>query len=519
MSALAYLDLHYLRNAIGAILRSPGRLALWLPYLAVLGYFAYARAGNAASAPHTLSSAQLSHPMATAIGGAFLGMLGFGLLRSGGSRVASFRSPAEAVLFANAGITPRALVTWLQVRRFASTGPRWIAALVCYIAAFAPGNAGLGELGRMFVASLIAAAVLTTVELPAFLAQRRGAGWLVVAAAWGTIALGFAYAIGGAAILIGDEGIAPAVLRALHADPAHAVFALVEGPPLATLAFAALPLLLVAVCPLLSRDAFPEFYAATLETHAMRERIRGGGRLDARTVSAGSGARIPPGALALVWKDWVALRRRRYGLWPTVLAFLFWAAIGSTIAFTAAGDPSLGYALLGFAGMFVLFVPAAVSHGLIAELSKPIWWLSRSSLRARLAAWTFARSWRGAVALAGLPLAMGVLAHSAGLTLAAFPAAAAAWWSLYGLGLLLYAAFPSRADMRGPVALLRFMATAVFLVPPAVMFVYVASLAHSGAAAVAASLGLLVAQGALALEIAVRRIETNGAALVTLERA
>jgi len=518
MGALAYLDLRYLRNQIGTILRSPGRLALWLPYLGVLGYFAYSRAASAGNAQHSFSYGQLSHPMATAIGGAFLAMLGLGLLRSGAGRITSFRSPAEAVLFVNAGISPRALVVWLQFRRFVSAGPRWISALVIWIVAFAPGSAGLGELGRLLLASLIAAASLTLLELPMFLAQRRGAGWLIGAAGWSAVALGFVYTIAGVATMLGDAGIAPAVLGALHVDPGAAAFALVDGPPSVTLAFAAVPFLLVALCPPLARDAIPELYQATLERLALRERL---GRGDPKHALRGAhyGARIPAGALTLLWKDWVALRRRRYGVWQVLFFSTFWTALGGAIALTAESDPSLTYALLGFCGVYVVFVPIAVSSGLAAEISNPLWWLSASSLRARLAVWTFARTWRGALALAGLPLTLGYMAHNVGLMLAALPAASAVWWSLHGLGLLFYAAFPNRADMRGPVAFLRILVVLPYLTPPAVLAIAVALLTRSAAAAIAAALALLVLQGALALEFARHRIEANGAALATLERS
>jgi len=520
MGALAYLDLHYLRNSIVTILRSPGRLALWVPYVGVLGYFAYSRAVSAGHAQHSFMYGELAQPMATAIGGAFLGMLGFGLLRSGGTRVVAFRSPAEAVLFVNGGVSPRALVVWLQLRRLFSTGPRWLGALVIYIAAFAPGSEGVTQLGRLFLVSLIAAAALTALELPMFLAQRRGAGPTIVAAGWCAVAFGFIYALVGAALLIGDGGLAPAILGALRVDPGVAARALVDGPPFAPLLFAAVPILLIAICPLLARDAIPELFQATLERLALRERLRGGGgRLGSRLAGASGGAHIPSGALALLWKDWVELRRRRFGAWPALFAFAFWAAVGSAIAFASRGDPAFSYALLGFAGVYVLFVPIAVSIGLAGEISNPLWWLSASSLRERLAVWTFARSWRGAVALAALPLALGLLNHNLRLMLAALPAAAAVWWSLHGLGLLFYAIFPSRVDVRGPVALLRFFALVPFLTPPAVLAGAVAIFTRSIAAAVAAALALLVLQGALALELTARRIAANGAVLASLERS
>ena len=90
---------------------------------------------------------------------------------------------------------------------------------------------------------------------------------------------------------------------------------------------------------------------------------------------------------------------------------------------------------------------------------------------------------------------------------------------MHALGLATYAAFPSRVDVRGPMAMLRVFATMLYLTPPILASTVIAVLTRNAIGAVAAGLALLVLQGLGLFEISVRRIRENGAALSTLERA
>jgi hypothetical protein len=516
VSALLYLDLRFLRNQTMTIVRSPGRLALWIPYLFLLAWFGYSRTlyrGHAQS----FSITHLGPSIATAAAGIFLAALGGVLLQASGPRLQGFRSTAEAVLFNNAGIQARTLLLWLQIRKLASTAPRWLFSFV-YLLVFVSFNMTLGTVGRILIATFIAAAALMTVELPAYLARRRPRG---VAIAWlggASLAAGVLYGFAGFATFFGERNIAPHVMAAVRVDPGRFVDALVSGPPYGLALLALVPLTLVAIGPLLARDAIPELYAAAAEVQAYRERIRGG------RIATGVGAvrssaahRIPSGAWTLLWKDWIALRRGRFGLRAFALGVLLWGGIGAAIVY--APDVGLSYTFLSFAAMFVVFVPIRISFGLFAELSKPIWWLSRASLRSRLAVWTISKCWPGALALSALPLVIGVLGGRPALALAAIPLAFAVWWPMHALGLVTYAAFPSRVDVRGPMAMLRVFATMLYLAPPILTSAVIAVLTHNAIGAVAAGLALLVLQGLGFFEISVRRIRENGAALSTLERA
>jgi len=513
LGALLYLDLRFLRNQTFAVLRSPGRLALWIPYLALLVWFAYSRTFYR-SHGQGFSLTHVGPPVATAAAGIFFAALGATLLAASGPRLRGFRSVAEAVLFNNAGVGTRALLVWLQLRKLLSTAPRWLFS-VFYLLVFVSFNMTLGTVGRIMLATFVAAAILMTAELPAFLARRRRGGDAIAWLGWTLLAFGALYGFAGFASFFGEHHLAPKVLAALKIDPGRLVDALISGPAYALAYLACIPLTLIAVVPLFAGDARADLYAAAAEMQAFRERVRGE---RASSAIAHSSARyIPSGAWTLLWKDWIALRRGRYGLRSFLLGVVVWGGIGALIVYGP--DTGLAYTLLTAAAMFVLLVPIRISYGLFAELSKPIWWLSRAPLRGRLAVWTLSKCWPGSLALAALPLTIGVLGGHTALALAAIPASFTLWWSMHALGLAMYAAFPSRVDVRGPMAMLRFLATMLYLTPPLGAGIAAGVLTHNVVLAFAAALGLLALQGIGFFEISVRRIRENGAALSTLERS
>jgi hypothetical protein len=517
MGALLYLDFRFLRNQTLAVIRSPGRLALWVPYVLVLAWFAYGRTRYAGHGAQFAAIAQIAAPIATAVAGIFMAALGAVLLQASGPRIRGFRSTAEAVLFNTAGIPTRTLLLWLQIRKLASTAPRWFFSFI-YILIFVSFNLTLGAIGRILIASLLAAAVLMTLELPAFLVRRKPGG---VAIGWvgGALLLaGALYAFAGFATTFGEQHVAPQLLAALHLDPGRLVEALISGPPQALALLAIVPFALVAAGPLFPGDARADLYAAAAEYQAFRQRVRGlrpvAGDDAVRSNAAG---RIPSGAWTILWKDWISLRRGRFGVRAFLLGAVLWAGIGTAIVY--APDRELGFTFLSFAAMFVLLVPIRISYGLFAELSKPIWWLSHAPLRSRIAVWTISKSWPGAIALGMLPLSIGVLGGYPWLALAAIPISLGVWWPMHVLGLAMYAAFPSRVDIRGPMAMLRLFATLLYLTPPTAVMVFTGIFAHSFVLGAVAALLVLVVQGFGFFELSVRRIRENGAALSTLERA
>jgi len=513
--ALLYLDARYLANQIWAILRSPGRLAIWVPWVFLLAYLCVRRVLVAQDHPSFFSYG--SHALETAAAGSFFAALGIAVGIAASGRVTAFRSAAEALLFTNAGISPLSIALWLQLRKLLSTATRWLGSIVFSFVLIVPASASLGQLTRGFIAAVAVAATVMTAELPAFLLGRKRYGAALATAGWILAAVGLAYAALGFVASVGEERFAPAVLAWLHFDPGNVVDAVVANPP-ATLALCVLPLASFGALAWLGRDAVPELYAATLRAFEWRTQRRRESPLEA--AASARAERIPSGARALVWKDWIGFRRSRGSLRRWALALGFWLGIGLALDFVRVyGDRALALPLLGFGLTALVLVPLAASLSLVDDLAKPLWWLSESSLRSRIIAWTFARSWRNGLAFASAPLALALAARDVAGGLLAVPVGIALWWSLNAIGVAFYAAFPSRIDARGPVFLLRAAATGLFFLPPAVVFGFAGMVAGSPAVAALAATAVILLEALLALEFAAYRFRENGAGIALLERA
>jgi hypothetical protein len=516
MRALLQLDLHFLRNQLREIVRSPLRLAIWIPYIGlVIGLGAWRVVLGRNSAPSDLSG--LPPQFATLAGATYLAALGFAFARHAGGRVRAFRCEAEALLCVNAGIAPLLLTLWLQLRKLCGSTFRWFGALALYVSALAPPGAPAVVLARVVFASVLAAVALATLEIPAYLIGRRKAAPVLIALAWGLTAYGGLAAVAAAAEILGDRGFAPILLRALGFDPGAGVTALVAGRGWAFAALAALALAPALAIVVLGRDALPELYEATLHGKLTAPSFARAAGLAHR---ARLGRNIPGGTLALFWKEWIVLRRRGGG-GRLVWSALFWGAFGGGIAFALgpAGDPELGLVLLSIATLFVALVPVVLSNGLGEDLCKPLWWLATATMSSRLAAWTFSRSWPGGAALAALPLVLGLALRQPLLVLLALPGSLLLWWSMHALGLALVAIFPSGFDMRGPVGILRMAIAGAYLLLPLGVCTTVLTATANAVLAGCVAAGLFWLQGYAAVRAAAFTLDRNGALIGTLERS
>jgi len=517
MGALAYLELRYAKHQCEAILRSPLRLAIWLPYLISIIYIAYLRL----SAPHHRAFLRVGaeHPrLATLAGGLYLGMLGATAGLAAAGRVAAFRSGAEAVLFSNAGVRPLTIALWLQLRKLALGSLRWFASLAYVFVVVAPQHASGWVVLRALIGAVFAVGVLMSCELPAFLLSRR-VRFPIGIFGWVLAATGFAFAI---TSVLGPRFRAPLV-AALQFDPGAFATALLSGRLAPVLLLAAVLAASLAAILALASDAVPELYAATQRTLAVRGRRRSYASEPAfKAGGAGATPHVPAGALALVWKDWVAFRRGRGALQLWCAGAVFWTLCGGGVAIASMrfDDATPLYSLAAMSAVLVfLSAPLGASVGLAAELSKPMFWLSLSPLRARMAAWTFGRAWRGGTAIALGPLAAGVVSGDVVLATVALPLSLATYWSLQALGVGLYAVFPNPVDSRGPMMLVRLLLTGLYLVP-AVGAVALALAFELGALFATLVFVLTLAlEGWLIVEASCYRFREHGAALATLSRA
>jgi hypothetical protein len=176
------------------------------------------------------------------------------------------------------------------------------------------------------------------------------------------------------------------------------------------------------------------------------------------------------GAAAMLWKDAISFRRATRGYTLFWLALLGAVAVGVGMGVYAdrGADARATMFTFGFSFGFLILMlgTMASSVSLAGDLGKPIWWLSASSLRSRLYAWTVANSWR--IALCAL-LLVGGWALSSRMPLIAFigiPTALILTLFARAIGLALYSIFPSSLDQRGPAAVGRMLVMYAILVPP-----------------------------------------------------
>lgn len=516
MRALLYLESRYAFHQFAAILRSPLRLAIWIPFAISIAYLLYARTFRVTGA---VTASAISPHVATSIAGVYFGIVGVTIALAATGNVAAFRSGAEAVLFTNAGVRPLTVAIWLQARKLSTSWARWFGTLVYAFVFFAPRHLGAGATFRALLATLLAIALQMALELPIFLLA-RGAARVPLAAVGGALAfVGFAFAVLGA---IGHEPLRVA-LSIARFDPGRAAMAALDGRPFVLVVLAALLSIFFIAVRLLGDDAMPELYRVSQRSlRTMRERRSLAPNVTFASARSGAIARVPAGALAIVWKDWVGFKRGRgiFTLW--IAGCIFWAGCGAAVAIAIDryGDPTILLTMIGTtAAMTLVAAPFGASIGLRLDLEKPLFWLSRAPLRSRIVAWTFGRAWRGALAISLAPFVAGIFSRDAVLAVVAIPLVLATYWSLQALGVGLYALFPNPIDSRGPMMLVRTILTGAYVVPAALV-AGAAAFAHAGPIVIALAAALtLAAEGWAVVELASLRFAEYGAALATIGRA
>jgi len=516
MRALLYLESRYLRHQFAAIARSPLRLTIWIPYALSIAYLVYMR--SAGQRGVTALGFGLRPHDATAVGGLAFGLLGITVALAASGRVAAFRSPAEAVLVCNAGISPRVVAVWLQCRRLVASSGRYVGTLAYVFLIFAPRHVGFATAVRGMLATLFAIAVQMSAELPVFLVARGRLRLPVRALGFALAAIGFSFAALG---FFGRERFEP-IVRRIGIDPGRVVHAVLAGDFAAIAAFGMLLVLSAVTIATLGGDALPELYAVT-QRAALSTRGRehdDGARFASRR--SRNGVRVPPGAFAVIWKDWIGFKRGRSIVWLWISGCVFWLACGVGVGLIDQyyHDTALVITLVGLTGLLLIFgTPSSAAIVIASDLGKPLFWLSSAPLRSRIAAWTFARTWRGAIAIALGPIAAGVVLGDVRLMLIAPPSIFATFWALQALGVGLYAVFPNPLDARGPMMFVRILATLAFALPAALAGIAVAIWAGSDMLAIMSASGTFALEGYVVLELASLRFAEGGATLATVARS
>jgi len=532
-TALLWLEWRLAKNRVRAILRNPRRLLPWSLFLIVMLPSLLARF-TAALSPNRSRGTQESSvrdeatvralliPVATAAIALApgLGLIAAGLLLLRGSRRSPlrFQSPADARFLIGSGLDSRTVVIWLvlrSARRLVLISAFYLAIFLLSLPLVSPGAAGLSSLGT----TVISAAWLTTgLSLAGFSARRRWPRQLRVVAIT-LVTAGVAVVIVGAGTyVLSPSRLGPPEL-ALRVPPGGWLLAALAGNRLPLLGLLSLAMALVGFGCAVASDCLPEIWQRSVTVFEARRRYLTGDlfhRSPAAGDSSGQGAPrtarsvggwVPAGSLSLLWKEWLAIRRRPFGLWLVLLGLIGPAALGAAASQIPSGPRALLIAITAGGALFLAMMRMSMS--LAQDLGNPLWWLSPVPLWRRLLVFIAVRTL--------LPWAPLVIFLTTFAVLSAAP-----WWSpplaavlsflvllmTQAVSLTAYSVLPARGDLR----LVQTLRVGLFYLSAAL----VGAAALPGArfrllaAAIGGPLLLMLALLALMLWFSTRRIAGNG---------
>ena len=530
--ALAYLDAQLLANRLRLLARDPKRLVPWLLLLGWLTSTRLLRVASGSSAPGRAPGADYLLLLLGLLPGAYLVIMGLRLFGASRRPPATFRTAADAHFLIGSRISPRVVVGWLQLRKV--IGGLLAAAMnVLVLIAFVPWlSASPPRLAALVLALIGAYVVLQAVPMAAHLLRRR-LPLLPLAASGATLtALGVASAA--LTLLLDVRGPAPTPasinVLLLHLPPGQWLVDAYSGQVLAVLPMVALAMAAIGVTVRLSADCYPELWESSTRVMALtrlaRERRgmwvaradlgRALGQVRRRTTASRSGSWAPAGAWAVMWKEWLTLRRSRS--LPLLVALVVGALVSGFVAggLALSGKRALVSSIYSTGATLVLLVNMYAGIQLGAELRRPVWWLSAASLKMRLLAWTVAGSLPMALVAC---IAFGAALASSGeydMVLPAFLALLAATWTMRMAAVASYALFPSPIDVRGPGRAVRVIVLWACAAPAAATLIVLLMVSGSLAGAIAGTAPTMLVEGWLLLELSAWLVRRNG---VTYARA
>jgi hypothetical protein len=551
---LLYLDAHILLNRIRTAARNPLRLIFWLLFILVILSSIQARTmmNNAVRSRPVPVSGPGSFPMffdpspylhiaATFVPGAILVVFGLFTIASCRQPLPAFRSAADARFLCGSALPPRLVVLWLVVRVILSLSWR-IPMMLFFFIFILPASLGVsaaGGLGAFFALLLLMATV--ALNLPIFISRQRRigpnpalAGWLLLLTGLASLVVVFMALSTGAPTL-------PSALQsvAVALPPGSWLVGAVEGNGLALLALAGLALGSLALTWRVAGDVYPELWTSSARVIVLRRAMRRRGpfmtRIDQRqllkeagiadashrrqTAAASSQARwVPSGAWTILWKEWLATRRVASGMRLPAIALLVAVVVGAAIGTLSRSSPEVAGFLIGPLAYGVVMISLFTAYRLGSDLRKPIWWLSASTLRARLGVLLVARSLRLAIPITAGLLTASAVGGNAAFFLVGAPIAMAATWAINGMALGTYAILPGTSDMRGPGGCLRVIALFIMVIPIAIGATIGGIATESGTGSLVAAVITALAEGWLLVLFAASRLDGNGLAFAQAER-
>ncbi|MFN2448490.1 MAG: putative ABC exporter domain-containing protein [Candidatus Baltobacteraceae bacterium] len=524
LDALWFLERRQIVNRVKTILTSTSRTVFYVliaAYFVVMASVRMVRGQLAPRAPH------LMEPFASAAAFALLALFAVVAYGAASGFSSTFSSTADARFLTGSTLDARTVVLWLQLRRCTALLARITLSFVFY-AMVAARSANLAALA---VSALGATAAIAAVSVPC-LKLRRTVGMRTAQALPGALA---AIALFPMLIVLSGylrrNATAEGIIRL---GAGRFMNALLAGDMRAAGVLWAVCAVLLAAAWLCGDDVYPELYASAMRALSFKQRARGGAGIAFRApadyqrrdngrdrITEAFGSLHGPWSLA--WKEWIAFARspsaQRIFVFGVGASALTGWVLGTAAARSSnALEQSFEYLPAVFI-MFMVFVAMGSALTLATDLSKPLWWMGPHSLRARLAAWVCATSWRtGLVVFAGAA-AWALALHLPLWILFALPASFAAVLYLRAVGLATYSMFPSTIDQRGPMGAVRLLITYALCFPPAIAGVLAGYLAHS--IPLGAACAMLSAAGEVCLLVlfAAARIAGSGAAFAQAEAA
>jgi hypothetical protein len=553
LRTLLYLDTHILLNRMRTAARNPLRLILWLVFLLVIVSSLQART--------MMNEAIRSRPLpgprpfpvffdptpwlnvaATFLPGVML--VAYGLFTIGSARqpVPAFRSAADARFLCGSALPPRLVVLWLVVRVVLSLSWR-IPMMLFFFIVVVPASLGISVSSGL--AAFFALLLLTTtvaLNLPIFISRQRRIGPNPALVGWLLVLTGLLSLFVVFLALSQGPPTLPSALQsvAVSLPPGSWLVGAFEGNGMGLIALAALAVGSLTLTWLVAGDVYPELWTTSARVIVLRRALRRRGpfitrsdqrqllseagiaeswRHRRRTAAASSRGRwVPSGAWTILWKEWLATRRVAGGMRLPAIVLVVAVGLGAAIGALTRNGPEVAGFLLGPLVYFVVFGSLFTAYRLSGDLRKPIWWLSASTLRARLAVMLVARSLRIAIPIAAGLLTASVVGGSIAFLLVGTPIAIAAIWAINAMALATYAIIPGTSDMRGPGGCLRVIALFIMLIPIAIAAAVGGIATESGGGSLVATVLTALAEGWLLLLFAASQLDGNGLAFAQAER-
>lgn len=552
LRTLLYLDAHILLNRIKTAARDPLRLILWLLFLAVIvsaiqGSTAMREAIRSHPPPGPgrfpmfFDPTPFLHAAATFVPGVILVVFGLFTIAACRQPLGTFRSAADARFLCGSALPSRLVVLWLAVRVILSLSWR-IPWLLIFLVFVLPTSLGVSvSNGLAAFTALLLLTCTVALSIPIFIAHQRRFGPNPAIAGWLVVLLGLASVVVVFVALSPGPPILPSSLQsvALSLPPGSWLVGAFEGNALALLALAALAAGSLTLTWLVAGDIYPELWQVSARAIVLRRAMRRRGpfmtrgdlrrllseagiaeqpRRQTATISS-RGRWVPGGAWTILWKEWLSTRREAGAMRLPIIALLVAVVLGAAIGIVSRYAPGAGGLLAGPLAYVVVFGSLFTAFRMSRDLRKPIWWLSASTLPARLSVLLVARSLRLAIPIAAGLLTASVVGGGVGFVLVGAPIAFAAVWTVNAMGLATYAILPGSSDMRGPGGCLRMIALFGMLIPIGIAAIIGGIATGSGLGSLIAAVLAALAEGWLLVQFAASRLDGNGFAYAQAEHA